>query len=84
MKKILDVCCGSRMFWFNKKPLGSCGGVAAKHRSSILASHPEAEDLILSVPQKNFNVAKIYQGHWLEESGYLLDNVNQTHFVLAS
>ena len=35
--------------------------------------------------QKNyFDVAEIYQWRWLEESGQRLENVDQSHLVLAS
>ena len=33
------------------------------------------------LPKKYFDVAQIYQRHWLEESGQRLTNVNQTHLV---
>ena len=33
---------------------------------------------------KIFNVAEVNQRRWLEESGLRLENVNQTHLVLAS
>ena len=49
-----------------------------------LASHPAAPGLILGVLKKNFNVVEIYQWRWLKESGQRLDNVDQTHPVLAS
>ena len=34
--------------------------------------------------EKIINVAEVNQQHWLEESGQWLDNVDQTHLVLAS
>ena len=45
--------------------------------------------LIPNIPQKiseekNVAVAEVYQPHCLEESGQWLENVDQTHLVLAS
>ena len=34
--------------------------------------------------EKIINVAEVNSQHWLEESGQWLDNVDQTHLVLAS
>ena len=38
----------------------------------------------LVFPQNYFDVAEIYQQHWLEVSGQRLKNVDRTHLVLAS
>ena len=44
-----------------------------------------AQGSILGAPQQIiFDAAEIYRQHWLEESGQRLENVDQTHQVLAS
>ena len=44
-----------------------------------------APGLIRKVSPKNyFDVAEIYRWCWFEESGQWLENVYQTHLVLAS
>ena len=62
----------------------SFGKGAAWHRGSILASHPGAPGLIPGVPSKIVDVAEVNQWCCLEESGQLLENVDQTHLVVAS
>ena len=39
---------------------------------------------VLAFLKSYLDVSEIYQRCWLEESGQWLDNVNQTHRVLAS
>ena len=56
-----------------------CPRGAAWHRGSILASHPAALGLNPSNPE---NFQRLI--NWLEESGQLLENVDQTHLFLAS
>ena len=46
----------------------------------LLTQRPHV--LISAFPKIYFDVAEIYEQHWLEESG--LENVNRTHLVLAS
>ena len=49
-------------------------------QDSILASRPSWEKM-----RKNyFNFALVNQWRWIEESGQWLENVDQTHLVLAS
>ena len=55
-------------------PLASLGGC-------ILTSHPGALGLILAFPKIHF---EIYRQRWLNESGQRLENIDQTHIVLAS
>ena len=40
--------------------------------------------MILGIPKNYFDVAEIYQWRWLEECGQRLENVDQSHLVLAS
>ena len=61
---------------------------AAKHRGSILASHPAALGSIPSVPQKNFRgniikIAEVNQRNRFEKSGQWHENVDRSHLVLA-
>ena len=61
---------------------------AAKRRGSTLASHPAALVLFPAFLKffrgKIINVSEVNQWRWLEESGQWLENVDQTHLVLAS
>ena len=58
-------------------PLASLGGC-------ILTSHPAAQGLILAFPKIHFDIDEIYRQRWLNESGQRLENIDQTHIVLAS
>ena len=56
----------------------------------MVSIHPDPADMgsIPSVPQKNseetiIDVAEVNQQRWLEESGQWLENLDQTHLVLA-
>ena len=68
-------CCPQTMF-------SSEGSIAL----SILASGPSCPrfDFQHSREKKIILVAEVYQWRWLEESGQWLENVDQTHLVLAS
>ena len=67
----------SQGHFFTKVPhkyFSTWGGGAAKHRDSILASHPAARVLINSLPKKYLeekiiDVAELNQWLWLEERG---------------
>ena len=64
------------------------GGGAAQRRGSIIASHPAAQvqfPAFLKIFRgKIIDIADDNQRRWLEEIGRLLENVYQTHLVLAS
>ena len=48
------------------------------------AAQSKGSILLLTFPKIYFDVAENYQGRWLEESGQRLENIDQTHLVLAS
>ena len=55
---------------------------------AYLLPDPSTPGLILSAPEffseeKTVDVAEIYQRHYFDESGQWLENVDQTHLVLA-
>ena len=55
---------------------------------AYLLLDPSTPGLILSAPEffseeKTVDVAEIYQRHYFDESGQWLENVDQTHLVLA-
>ena len=51
---------------------------------AFLASHPAALVRFSAFLKIYFDAAEIYRQRWLEERGQRLENVNQTHLVLAS
>ena len=60
-----------------------CGTGAHSKMDSVLDSHLVALDSILRVPNNNSMLQRFIEGPALN-SGQRLDNVNQTHLVLAS
>ena len=52
--------------------------------AQILVTHSGAPGLVPGVPSKIVDVAEVNQWCCLEESGQWLENVDQTHLVVAS